>query len=336
MPKLNETQEDILNNFISDDEDQDQLGNEPELDDDEDEDGSPTGDVADDDDDDDGDDKVAARRGKAADDGGDEEGAKQDRFAFKEDRAGNFIDRDGKVIIRAGKQRDLFVKLKKRWLDEEKKHKALAGQFGQTVEAARSLLDRYKALKADKSYFDDKGLSKDEIRQAADLAVLMKVDPKAGVRKILTMLHMGGTDLKDIGVTGPVDAAEVARIIEQRSRPKEKTQEELARDEANAFLNRHPGARPHTGIVAQAKRRFPHMSLDEIWFQLQLHAQKRQSEGNGKSREPDKVSPRNGTRGKDEVKKKTRLSLNAVDPSQSFSQIGRDLLRDLQSVEGKM
>ena len=339
----------ILDSFIGDDEDQDQLGgNEPDLDDDDDDDGdSEVGtrshDKDDDDDDDDGD-KQSRRRPTGDVDDNDDESNKQDRFSFKEDRAGNFVDRDGKIIIRAGKQRDLFVKLKKRWLAEEKAKKALESRFGETVQAAQSLLQRYKELKDKRTEFDNRGLTEPEIKQAADMAVMMKVDPKAAVRKLLTMLHMNGTDLKDIGVTGPVDAAEVARIIEQRSRPKEETEEQKAEKEAKAFLDRHPAARAHTGVVAEAKRRFPHLSLDEIWYQLLIHAQSKKAKAKGsdtsdgnRQQKPNQVPARNGSR-EDQRRSPTqgkRLSLNAVDPSQSFSQIGRDLLRDLKEIEGR-
>lgn len=348
MPRENEdTHNDILKSFIGDDEDQEQLGglNEPDVGDDDDGyddvDDQPDQRRSDvDSGDDDGDEETQPRPRQQAQD--DDEDGKQDRFSFKEDRAGNFVDRDGKIIIRAGKQRDLFVKLKKRWLAEEKKNKQITNRFVETVQAAQQLLQRYKEVKAQKSYFDDKGLTEPEIRQAADMAILMKVDPKAGVRKLLTMLHMNGTDLKDIGVTGPVDAAEVARIIEQRSQPKQKSDDELAREEAQSFLSRHPAARQYTGIVAQAKRRFPHMSFDEIWFQLVLHARERGSKGaKGGQRQggktPTQIQPRNAVRedGQKQRLQGRKLSLAAVDPSQSFSQIGRDLLRDLKELEGR-
>lgn len=338
----------ILDSFIGDDEDQDQLGgNEPDFDDDDDSDSGvdTRSHDKDDDDDDDGDGDRQPRQRPTGDvDDGDEESSKQDRFSFKEDRAGNFVDRDGKIIIRAGKQRDLFVKIKKRWLAEEKAKKALESRFGETVQAAQQLLARYKELKDKRTEFDNRGLTEPEIRQAADMAVMMKVDPKAAVRKLLTMLHMNGTDLKDIGVTGPVDAAEVARIIEQRSRPKEETEEQKAEKEAKAFLDRHPAARAHTGVVAEAKRRFPHLSLDEIWYQLLIHAQNKKAKAKGsdtsdgnRQQRPNQVPARNGSR-EDQRRSPTqgkRLSLNAVDPSQSFSQIGRDLLRDLKEIEGR-
>lgn len=343
---------DILSSFISDDEDQDQLGLGNDVSDDDDDDNDDTSldtsrnDGNDDDDDNDDDNSTQQRRPTGDVDDNEDEDSKQDRFSFKEDRAGNFIDRDGRIIFRAGKQRDLFVKLKKRWLAEEKAKKALEARFGETVTAAQQLLQRYKDLRDKKTEFDNKGLTEPEIKQAAEFAVMMKIDPKAAVRKILTMLHMNGTDLKDIGVSGPVDAAEVARIIEQRAQPKQETEEEKARKEAQSFLDRHPTAQRYTGVIAEAKRRYPHMSLDEIWFQLVLHAQKKQKEKSGKDnkRQPDNrqqqrpspVSARNGRREEDHSDVRGRkLSLAAVDPSQSFSQIGRDLLRDLKDIEGR-
>lgn len=352
MPRDNDqTHQDILSSFSVDDEDQEQLGfNEEQpddFDDDEDE-QSATGPVDGDDDagDDDNDDRQINDRQQQQQQQQKQppkqkKDDREDRFSFKEDKAGNLIDKDGNILVRAGKQRDLFVKLKKTYLAEKQSKAELANRFSEIVQGARQLLERHKSLKAERTYFDDKGLTKDEIKQAADMAVLFKIDPKAAVRKVLTMVHMGGTDLKDIGVTGPVDAAEVARIMEQRVRPKEKTEQEKAQEEAQAFLDRHPQAQRYTGLVAQAKRRYPHMTFDEIWFQLVMHAQQvkqqREGQGNGQQdqrRQPDRVSPRNGIRDRGQTQGK-KLSLKSVDPSQSYSQIGRDLLRDLQALEGK-
>jgi hypothetical protein len=322
-PRLEEddTHKAILENFTLDEEDEEQLSNEPSFD--------PDGD--DNDEPDAGDEAPPAR--KPATEPVADEDDRNDRFAFKEDRQGNFIDKDGNVIVRRGKPRDIFVKIKKAYLREQNKSTKIAQEFQTTVAAARELLTRYNELKEKKNYFEAVGLNEDEAKQAADIGALVKLDPKAAVRKILTLLHLNGTDLSDIGVTGPVDAKEVARHMlemQQARQPKEKSEEDKVREEVQGFLTRHPTARQYSGILAQAKQRFPQMTYDELWFQLLTHAKKPQQQQPAPAN--NRPFPRNSQR-TPTGPVAGKLSLKAVDPSQSFSQIGRDLLRDLQQLE---
>lgn len=320
---------DILKNFSIDEEDNEQLGeNEDRIEfaDDEEDDSQQQEHVEDDHEEEEEDTTEAV-----VDD--EEEQRRQDRFAFKEDRMGNFIDKDGNIIVRRGKARDVFVKIKKAYQKEQNEKKAITTQFQEVVGTARELLNRYNTLKEEKNHFEKVGLSDTEARQAAEIGALMKLDPKAGVRKILTILHLNGTDLSDIGVTSPVDAKEVARHtleMQELRKPKEKTPEEKAREEVVGFLDRHPTARQYTGPLAEAKRRFPQMTYDEIWYQLLVAANKQEK------RQPQRPIPRNSHRTTAPVAERNpggKLSLRAVDPSQSFSQISRDLLRDIQALE---
>lgn len=266
----------------------------------------------------------------------DEETAKNEQFKFKEDREGNFIDKDGNIVVRKGKQRDLFVKIKKAYNTERSNFQKVAKDFQETVAAARELLTRYNNLKATKTYAESVGLTDEEAKTAADLHALMKLDPKAGIRKVLTMLHLGGTDLSDIGVKGPLDAKTVAEqvlALQEARRPKEKSDEDKAREEVEGFLGRHADARQYVNVLAEAKRRYPMMTYDQIWFQLLLHAkQKGVVTGPVDNKKPTRTFPKNSQRPAEQRSNK-KLSLKSVDPSMTFSQIGRDLLRDIRELE---
>lgn len=345
--QLNETESahnDILKNFADpDDADDDDLrtgANEESIFEDDVDDNEPPEEVRDDDtgDDDVDDNEDELATAPVVDD----DTRKNEQFKFKQDREGNFIDKDGNIVVRKGKQRDLFVKIKKAYNTERGKVEKISQDFQETVSAAKLLLKRYNELKATKNFAESVGLSEDEAKTAAEVHALIKLDPKAGVRKILTMLHLGGTDLSEIGVTGPLDAKTVAEhvvAIQEAKRPKEKSEEDKAAEIANAFLERHPSARQYVGALAEAKRRFPVMTYDEIWYQLLLHAKQRgqQQQSNGADegqRPPGRTFPRNSNRATGVVADRgKKLSLKSVDPSQSFSQIGRDLLRDLNALE---
>ena len=258
-----------------------------------------------------------------------------DRFQFKQDREGNLVDKDGKIVFKKGKQREIFTRLKKSYHEERDRVSAISQQFSRTVDAAKLLLNRYNDLKAQKNIAEKLGLTAAEAQQAAEMMAQMKLDPKTGIRKILTTLHLNGTDLKDIGVTGPLDAKTVAEhmvALQKAQQPPAETEEQKAAKEANAFLTRHPGARQYTNVIAQAKMKYPHMSLDEIWFELLRFAQQKRTAtppvAGGKK--PNRPIPHNASRGRTVNGK---ISLKAVDPSQSFRDIGRQLLADIQAAE---
>lgn len=339
LNEVESAQDDILKNFADDnDPDDDDLrsgANEPEFEDDADDDEPPE--PPDDDvDDDAGDDDEPATPPVVQ-----PEDKLNEQFKFKQDREGNFIDKDGNIVVRKGKQRDLFVKIKKAYNTERGKVERITQDFQETITAAKVLLKRYNELKATKNFAESVGLSEEEAKNAAEIHALIKLDPKAGVKKILTMLHLGGTDLSEIGVTGPLDAKTVAQhVLELQAlkKPPEKSEEDKAKEIADAFLERHPDARQYVGALAEAKRRFPVMTYDQIWYQLLLHAKQRgqqqPNDANGGNRPPNRPIPRNSNRATGVVADRgKKLSLKAVDPSQSFSQIGRDLLRDINEME---
>lgn len=260
-----------------------------------------------------------------------------DRFQFKQDREGNLVDKDGKVVFKKGKPREIFTRLKKAYLTEQDRVTQVSQQFTQTVAAAKQLLSRYNDLKAQKNVAEKLGLTPAEAQEAAEMRALMKLDPKQAIRTILTKAHLSGTDLKDIGVTGPLDAKTVAAHmleLQKAQQPPAPTEEDEAKKEAEAFLKRHPTARQYTTPIAQAKMRYPHMTLDEIWFQL-LDFAKRQ---NGKTatgpvaggKKPNRPIPHNASRPR---QMNGKISLKAVDPSQSFRDIGKQLLADIQAAE---
>jgi len=347
-PEYNELSTDILRDFTSDDNEDEKVHvNEDVEDDDDDLSTEPVehddqGDIDDDDDEI----PVKAKQQEEPRQRQQEQQPRRDKkeerekdpFNFAEDRQGNFIDADGNIVVPRGKPRDIFVKVKKALRTERSRNEQMSQQFITTVEASRELLSRYKELKEEKGYFESVGLSVDEAKQAADIGALMKLDPKAGIRKVLTILHLNGTDLSDIGVKGPLDVDEVARrTLELRDAREKLTPQQEAEKTTREFLGRHPTARQYAGMLAQAKERFPHMTFDELWFELLLHAKNRRQqplqEERQERRDPPRVIPRNSQRSTGPVVGGRKLSLQAVDPSKSFKQIADELLADVRALE---
>lgn len=267
------------------------------------------------------------------------ENKRNEKFQFREDKAGNFVDEDGNIVVRAGKSRDIFVKIKKAWQAEQRKVVDITQEFNKIHAAGRDLHTKYVALQAQKTLAEQRGLTPEENQQAVDLAALNKIDPKQAVRKILTIAHGNGIDLSDLGVTGPLDAKTVAEQAVKdyiaQSKPVPKTPEEEAQEEADGFLKRWPDARQHVKLIVEAKDRYPSMSFDQIWFEILFHAKRpqKQSQKRDERGDPRHVIPRNNSRGSTGGVVNGKLSLKAVDPTKSVHDIGQELLKDIRAIE---
>jgi hypothetical protein len=352
MPKeLKEVQEDLLRHLTADEDEP--LGNDDGANEDADVDDE--GDTDDDEpprrgkekEDDDGDardeedDDDRERRRPDTGDVSDDDDDDDDSFRYQEDRRGNILGRDGKVLFYAGRQRNAWAKLKKAYIGE-KTHKAqIVTELQKIASAGRELLTKYKKLRDDSDIGKTYGLTSEETTEALDLRALAKRDPRAAIKNILTKAHLAGNDLTDIGVTGPLDAKVLAEhivAVQEAKKLKDdneyrETMRKEAKEERDAFLGRHPNAVRFQGLIADAKQRYPHMSLDDIWGHLVRGAQKARDgkQQRRDTRNPPRDMPRNGSRGSPEGRK---LSMKAVDPSKSYKEIGRELLADLRSMEG--
>lgn len=339
-----EAQSDILSQIISDDEDLAQLGdnNEPDIDDNDDGDDA-TGDVGNNDDLD-NDDREQSRDKKADVD-------EDLKLSYKSDKKGNLIDDKGRIVAGAGKERGIFEKLKKKLGDREQDVTKLAGQLSQVATATRELMSKYKALQEKKTYGEKLGLEEREEREAIELFARFKTDPKAALKTVLTKMHLAGQDLSDLGVAGPLDPAEVAKHVLELQKAEEakkappatasvaQQDDQPGMREAKAFLNEHPEILKYPqevlDAVVQAKQRFPEKSLEEIWNKIHSHikAQRNQkSQQRRQERRPERPIPHNQTSG-DRRPKKKGLDLSARDTSKSFSDIGKELLAELKTLE---
>ena len=177
-----EAQSDILSQIISDDEDQLQLGDNNDNDDLEleqdgdhqegNEDDDATGDVDEDHQDDD---QLQGRKEEEEDDF-------DPKKRYKQDKHGNLVDDNGKVIVKAGKDRGVFEKVKNKLSQREKELGDLSHRLLDITKATRELIGRYKALQEQKTYGAKLGLQETEEREAIELFARFKTDPKAALK----------------------------------------------------------------------------------------------------------------------------------------------------------
>jgi len=330
--------DDILKQFISDDEDQDQLGNnEEKLDDD-----SATGPVVEEEEDGDPDDTAAKQKEE------DEADDLEIKEKLPEDRAGNLV-KNGKVVVKAGKDRGIFEKLKRKLNTKEQELTGVYGQLGTIAKSARELMDKYKALSEEKSYGDKLGLEPPEQREALELFAKSKIDPMGALKAILTKAHLAGNDLSSLGVTGPLDPAEVAKHVLQLQEAKKPvvpaatdSVEEPHVKDAREFLDRYPELKVKENsnllqAVADAKTKFPHLTLDECWIRIKTYIanqKKAAKEAEAQKKPPQRVVPHNSSN-VEHVPNRRGLDMQARAPNSSYRDIGAELLADLKALEEK-
>ena len=336
-PKLaKEATDDILSQISVDEEDFDQLGDNQPDPEDEDE-NQPE--VDDNDNDEDATDPV--------DDGGDQEEEIDLKQKLKEDKHGNLLDNKGRIVAKAGKERGIVQKLKKRLIEEEATTQRQARMLAEVSSGARELMEKYKALRDERTQGQALGLDAAEQKEALEIFAMSKLDPKGALRKILTKYHLNGNDLSDLGVTGPLDPAEVAKhILQQQNAEKEKAKpatepvEPPEQKEAKQLFENHPellkAPESILSAITDAKNCFPHKSLEEIWVALKTHLQKqKQQKPQNRQQEERKARdvPRNGSTSRKPATK--GIDTSARSPTSSFEDIGRELLADLKRIEEK-
>jgi len=277
---LDNDHQDVLDQLINDDEDREQLGvveeddleeDPDDLEEEDDPDGDepdPTTDDVDEEEDED-------------DDPEEEEDEPEDQPVpdtfqhLDEDQHGNLLYK-GKVLVPRGKARSVFDKLRRDHKQAITQGANMARQLQEIAVHTRKLLSDHKTLKEQRQYHESVGLSDQENREAIELYAMGKTDPKGAIRRILTKAHLGGTDLSDLGVSGPLDANEIARAAIAQHEAQQKTtspvvDEETVRAnaEAKAFLDLNPQAMPYVQHIAEAKNQFPQMTLQQIWNEIQ-------------------------------------------------------------------
>jgi hypothetical protein len=274
---------------------------------------------------------------------------------YDQDNKGNLVDKQGNIVAAAGKERKEFTKLRDAYSNERGHNIKLAKSLVELTRETKSLWNKYKQLRDKKSPAQEFGLNTNEEREAMQIASLMKADPKAAIERILTVAQMRGMDISSLGVGNVVDPATIAREVAQiqanetrkaqeaaeKNQPKDDPATAQARAEIDSFLSRTPAAYgvdsngvPLTHYLGQAKARYPHLTLDQIWTEMTKAAQQPASKQNGQQSHRGTTRPVGRRQTSPRRQKSKGVSLESAHPSTSFDDIAKDLLRDIQADEG--
>lgn len=258
---------------------------------------------------------------------------------YDADERGNLVDKQGRIVAAAGKERSEFQKIRDNFKQEREQNHKLTRSLVELTRETKALWGKYKELRDRKSPAMEFGLNTNEEREAMQIAALAKADPMAAVKRVLTIAQLRGMDISDLGVQAPLDPAVIAREvaqIQQNEQRKAEPEPDPMQKEVDDFLSRNPDAygtdnngRPLVQYIAEAKARFPQMTLDQIWYQIKASAQKTRTRKGATATRP--VSRRQTTVQRNKSK---GVSLEAAHPSNSFDSIATQLLKDIQADEG--
>lgn len=206
---------------------------------------------------------------------------------LKEDKEGNLVNDKGEIIASAGTSRDYYERLKAAGRAYRDNAQNLAQSNIVLGEKFKELYDAYNAL-SEKASFDitkETGFTDAETKQAIQIMKAYKQDPIAAIKSLLTQAQANGIDVSQIGANITANPADmrtlIQDIINERIGPiaqqtEEQTAVQKAQEMVRNFFAKFPEAEQYENAIAEAKQRFPQMSLNEIWLRLSRELNKKQ------------------------------------------------------------
>lgn len=175
-----------------------------------------------------------------------------DRY-LGEDENGNFVDPHGNVIATSGVSRKYYENLKKEARQQRDAAEQAQLNIFELGKRFKDLHADYEALKDSpetKSIAERTGMSSGEVDRAINTMKLLKDDPIAGLKKVLTEAAASGIDISSLGVgNGAIDISAikdmVADAVKERDAPvttNVKTPEQLQEEavsEVKEFIQTH-------------------------------------------------------------------------------------------------
>jgi len=202
---------------------------------------------------------------------------------LQQDDKNNLVLADGTIIATAGKSRTFFQKMK----EEGRVHRQAAMEMAQSnMQLGSKFKELYTEFTQMKSSGSNQlktmtGMSNEELPDAIAIVKEYKINPVKAIKRLLTQARMRGIDLSEIGINGGVDPSIMREMMEAGQRGQQAPQEqqntmteERAMQEASDFLTRNPQAVEHVETLANAKRKFPEKSIDELWTLYRIHMTK--------------------------------------------------------------
>lgn len=217
------------------------------------------------------------------------------------DQRGNLVDRDGKIVAKAGMEARLYQDLHRTrgaFAQEQARTAEVTTRLTKAIDIGQRIHNELQTTKQQLQELQSVGkrlnLADAEQMQALQFAAEMKTDPAGAIRRILTMAATRGVDLTKIGIpAGGLDPKALSDLIKEQitqamnplkerseqERQQQVETERMARERQEAdtqvetFFQRNPDARQHLAIfqAIYEQPQFANMSLGEAWARIQLN-----------------------------------------------------------------
>lgn len=244
----------------------------------------------------------------------------------KADRNGNLVDKNGKVVARAGAQARFYKNMRKAQGESAtyaQQVQDTQGRLQQAVNIGRELHTELTELKAQQKAVKDFGFSPKDQISAMQLFSDFRQDPEGTIRKILTRMAANGKTVRGMNDTGGFDTKALMDTIQETVRRETAPIRERAeaerrayaarqqqeqglnetRREVSRFFNRNPDAGRYIGTFQRLMKdpRYAEMSLGEIWLHIKENrrqpSNRRQTLQERRSLPRGRGNPPSGNRG---------------------------------------
>lgn len=231
----------------------------------------------------------------------------------KPDKQGNLVNAEGIIVARKGREARLY--------QENHRYKGqattLQGQvrdydtrLRKAVEIGTRLNNDLIALRANNEAIKQFGIDGAEQLTALRLYKELRDEPAKAIKNILTRAAANGINIAELGATSGVDPKSLVDLIRETlgkelnplrestaaaARARADAEANTARaneiqGQVNTFFQANPDATPYVQVFTDTIKRFPGMTLGEVWARIQLHMAKNPQD----ARRQNQNSRRNG------------------------------------------
>ncbi len=210
------------------------------------------------------------------------------------DKQGNLIDKNGKIVARAGKEARLYQDVHKFRGQAQTMQGQVAevnGRLRKAVEIGQRLHRDLLEARAVNDSVKQFGLEQSEHLTALRLYKELRDNPQTAIKNILTRAAANGINIAELGATSGVDPKSLVDLVretigkelnplrESTAAAARQRQEETAlaqrqgeiQSEVDQFFRENPEAVPYLQVFTNTIKQYPKMTLGEIWSRIELH-----------------------------------------------------------------
>lgn len=215
------------------------------------------------------------------------------------DAKGNLVDKDGKIVARAGSEARLYTsahKARQELAALQPQLQDVRTRLGKAVEIATELNTELEKFKSRDAKLQEFKMTPEDHINALQLLSSLRTDTAGTLKRLLTRAAASGITIDSLGANAGVDAKGVLDLVreeiakglnplKERSAADETQRRQQQADDAAAkavenevksFFDQNPDARPFMPVFTKvlADPQYQSMSLGEVWARIQLNQER--------------------------------------------------------------